>query len=66
MVLADGTLVLPYHVLTKATDQQYSLRLRRSNSGGESFLEEQFLAIACAPSAQDQPGVPHVGDRPLE
>src|SRR5262249_39360120 len=38
VVLTDGTLVLTYHVLTKATDQQYSLRLRRSNTGGESFL----------------------------
>jgi hypothetical protein len=42
-VLSDGTLVLPYRVLTRATDLEYSLRVQRSNTGGESFLEEKFL-----------------------
>ena len=43
VVLSDGTLVVPYSVLTKATDQQRSLRVQRSDTGGESFLGEQFL-----------------------
>jgi hypothetical protein len=42
-VLSDGTLVLPYRVLTRATDLEFSLRVQRSNTGGESFLDEQFL-----------------------
>lgn len=41
--LSDGTLVVPYSVLTKATDQQWSFRVRRSDTGGESFLGEQSL-----------------------
>ncbi len=43
VVLSDGTLVVPYRVLTKATDQQWSLRVQRSDQGGESFLGEQSL-----------------------
>ncbi len=43
VVLSDGMLVLPYHVMTRATERQYSLRVQRSNTGGESFLGEQLL-----------------------
>jgi hypothetical protein len=65
VVLTDGTLVLTYHVLTKATDQQYSLRLRRSNTGGESFLEEQFLRdYLAAPQLRINPGSPMLGADP--
>ncbi len=65
VVLADGTLVLPYRVLTKATDQQYSLRLRRSNTGGESFLEEQFLRDhSAAHQLRINPGSPMLGTDP--
>ena len=65
VVLADGTLVLPYHVLTKATDQQYSLRLRRSNTGGESFLEEQFLRDhVAAHQLRINPGSPMLATDP--
>jgi hypothetical protein len=55
-VLGDGTLLIAYHVLVKATDRQYSLRLRRSITGGESFLEEQFV--------RDYVGAPHLGINP--
>ena len=43
VVLSDGTLVVPYTVLTKANDQRRSLRIQRSDTGGESFLGEQSL-----------------------
>lgn len=43
VVLSDGRLVVPYRMLTKATDQQWSLRVQRSDTGGESFLGEQPL-----------------------
>ena len=43
VVLSDGTVVVPYSVTIKATDQQKSLRVQRSDTGGESFLGEQFL-----------------------
>jgi hypothetical protein len=59
VVLSDGTLVLPYRVLTKATDMQMSLRLQKSNTGGESFLDEQFLRdYIAAPQFGIMPGLP--------
>lgn len=42
-VLSDGTLVVPYSVLIKATGPLRSLRVRRSDDGGETFLGEQSL-----------------------
>ena len=43
VVLSDGTLVVPYQALTKASDQRWSLRVQRSITGGESFLAEQIM-----------------------
>jgi hypothetical protein len=65
VVLTDGTLVLPYRVLTKAADGHASLRLRRSNTGGESFLEEQFLRDHSArPELRINPGLPMLATDP--
>ncbi len=52
VVLSDGALVVPYTVLTKASDQQRSLRVQRSNPGGESFLGEQTLCDYQADASQ--------------
>jgi WD40 repeat protein len=43
VVLSDGTLVVPYKVLDLPTNGRYSIRVRRSINGGESFLDEQYL-----------------------
>ncbi len=49
VVLSDGSLVVPYSVLIRATDEVRSLRVQRSETGGESFLGEQILRDYTAP-----------------
>jgi hypothetical protein len=43
VVLSDGTLVVPYTVRTD--EKAFGIRLRRSTTGGESFLDEQALLV---------------------
>jgi hypothetical protein len=43
VILSDGTLVFPYSVSKRPSIGELSLRVRRSETGGESFHEEQVL-----------------------
>jgi hypothetical protein len=43
VVLSDGTLVVPYTVRTD--EKAFGIQLRRSTTGGESFLDEQALLV---------------------
>jgi hypothetical protein len=54
VVLFDGTFVFPYRMLTKATERQVSLRVRRSDTGGVSFHDEQFLCDYRADEPQSE------------
>jgi hypothetical protein len=44
-VLSDGTLVVPYRVHNEGKKSTFTILVRRSTNGGESFLEEQSVWV---------------------